>query len=150
MSYPDKIGFYRDGLYRRAFKTISTATSRVNLHPEDSGMHYFVPTWTTGNIILPKISSKWLGIEYTFFIEEQETSNDVKVRCDVNDANAALRMNYSSNVDTHTTIIPGSTFATGLRVTAVSSIAWMAQPISANAFSDSSDASSNLGGWTTG
>jgi hypothetical protein len=59
-------------------------------------------------------------------------------------------MNFSSAVDEHSSIIPGTTQATAITLTAVSSIVWMGQPLTANGYSQSSDATSNTGGWTTG
>jgi len=150
MGYPNKLGHYRDGLYRRSVKEISTATTSVQLYAKDSGMTYFVPTWTTGTIVLPKISSKWLGVEFTFFVEEQATSNDVSINADDYDSSCKIKLPYSSIVDESTGCSLGSTFATGLRLTAVSSIAWMGQPLTANSYSFSSAASDNVGGWVVG
>ena len=149
MGYPNKIGFYRDGLYRRQVKTLSTATSAASIPVSESGMWYFVNTWTTARITLPRVSSKWLGLEYTFFIQEQASSDDVGINT-ANDSSAMIQMNLSSVVDNNSTIMPGSTFATGLRVTAVSSIIWVGQPITVNSYSMSSAATDNLSGWTTG
>ena len=150
MGYPNKLGHYRDGLYRRSIKKISTATTSVELYAKDSGMTYFVPTWTTGTIVLPRISSKWLGVEFTFFVEEQATSNDFSINADDNNSSAIIQMNFSSVVDNSTGASLGSTFATGLRLTAMSSNVWMGQPISANSYSMSSDAGDNLAGWVVG
>ena len=150
MGFPNKIGFYRDGLYRQSVKRISTASTGVVIKSEDSGRVYFVPTWTTGRINLPRISSKWLGLEYTFFVQEQASSLDLSVKADYANSSGIIQMNYSSVVDNSSACSPGSTFATGLRVTAVSSNVWMGQPITANSYSMSSDAGDNLSGWVVG
>jgi hypothetical protein len=143
---PNKIGHYRDGLYRRKVHTLSTDNHTLSF--EQSGTLFFVPTATTCVIKLPRISSKWLGVEYEFFIQEQASSNDVKINCSL-DSSAIIQTNFSSVVDNHSTIIPGSTFATFGRLTAVSSIVWMLTP-GANSYSMSSAATDNLAGWTTG
>ena len=150
MGYPNKLGFYRDGLYRRSVKEISTATTGYTVYAKDSGMTYFVPTWTTGRIHLPKISSKWLGVEFTFFIEEQASSDDISIKADTADSSAVIQLNYSSVVDNSSACSPGSTFASAIRLTAVSSIVWMGQPIMCNSYSMSSDAGDNLSGWVVG
>ena len=145
MGFPSKIGQYRDGLYRRHVTgPMNVATSGpTDLRIDQSGSLFYVPLATTHTIRLPKISSKWLGVEYTFFIAEQASSDDVKINTAL-DSSAMIQMNFSSAVDNHTTIIPGSTFATGLRLTAVSSIVWMGQAITANSYSMSSEATDNL------
>ena len=150
MGYPNKLGHYRDGLYRRSVKRISTATTGINVYAKDSGMTYFVPTWTTGAIHLPKISSKWLGVEFTFFVEEQASSLDLSIKADTADSSAVIQLNISSIVDNSSAVSPGSTFASALRVTAVSSIVWMGQPIMCNSYSMSSDDGDCLSGWVVG
>lgn len=147
---PSKIGHYRDGLYRQKVSSIAVASSGpTDLSFDQSGTLFYVPLATTHTIRLPKISSKWLGIEYTFFVAEQASSDDVRINTAL-DSSAMIQMNFSSVIDNHSTVIPGSTFATGLRVTAVSSVVWMGQPITANSYSMSSAATDNLSGWTTG
>ena len=146
---PSKIGHYRDGLYRRNVKRISTATTGFDIPVAESGMTYFVPTWTTGRLNLPRISSKWLGLEYTFFIEEQASSDDISFSND-KDSSAIIQMNFSSAVDNSTGASPGSTFATAIRLTAVSSIVWMGQSIMSNSYTMSSAANTNLSGWAVG
>jgi len=149
MGYPSKIGHYRDGFYRRNVIDVSTQVSTFTPLVSQSGAVFFVDTWTTGTIQLPRISSKWLGLEYEFFLAAQASSNDVKINA-AGDSSAAIFMNLSSVVASNSTVIPGSTFPTGLRVTAVSSIVWVGQPITANSYSMSSAATDNLAGWTTG
>jgi len=129
---------------------MNVATSGpTDIRQDQSGMLFYVPLATTHTFRLPKISSKWLGIEYTFFVSEQASSDDVKINT-VLDSSATIQMNFSSVIDNHTTIIPGSTFATAIRLTAVSSIVWMGQSIMSNAYVMSSAATDNLCGWTTG
>ncbi len=147
---PSKIGHYRDGAYRQNVKRISTASTGVDLTLDQSGTLFFVPTWTTGRINLPKASSKWLGTEYTFFVEEQASSDDFSINADLSNANAVIQMCFSSVIDNSTGASLGSTFATGLRLTAVSSNVWMGQPITANSYVMSSAATDNLSGWVVG
>ena len=149
MSFPNIIGHYRDGLYRRAVESIKSTAART-IEIEESGMVFFIPGAVTGQIItLPKISSKWLGLEYSFHVSTQASSANFKINC-VLDSSASIFMNLSSIVDNHSSIIPGTTQATAITLTAVSSVVWMGQPLSHNSYSGSSDATSNCGGWTTG
>ena len=150
MTYPNKLGFYRDGLYRRKVKSISTATTGYTVYPEDSGTLFYIPAWTTGRIHLPKISSNWLGLEYTFFDSGQASSLDLSIKADTLDSSAVIQMNYSSVVDNSSACSPGSTFPAGLRLTAMSSVVWMGQTITANSYSMSSDPADNLSGWVVG
>ncbi len=115
---------------------------------EQSGTIFYIEARTAQIIQLPRISSKWLGVEYTFHISTQASSGAVKINCAC-DSSATIKMNYSSIVDEHSSITPGTTLATALTVTAVSSIVWMGQPLSFNSYMGSSDATSNCGGWTT-
>jgi len=144
--YPNKIGQYRDGLYRRKVERLSTADQAIP--SSKSGTLFFVPTATTATYQLPKISSKWLGVEFEFFVQEQASSDDIKINCAL-DSSAAIQTNFSSVVDNHSTVIPGSTFATFGRFTAVSSVVWILTP-GVNSYSMSSAATDNLSGWTTG
>lgn len=148
-TYPSKIGHYRDGKYRRYVKRLTTAKgTSLGLPVEESGTLYYIPDGTATTVKLPKISSAYLGIEYTFFVESNDSS--VGFVLQTYDSSASIQLNFSSVVDNHTTVIPGSTMATGLRVTAMSSAIWMGQPLTANSYSESSDASSIKSGWTTG
>jgi hypothetical protein len=151
MGFPSKIGHYRDGLYRRKVSApMNVATSGPTyINQDQSGMLFYVPLATTHTFVLPKISSKWLGLEYTFFVSEQASSLDVKINC-VLDSSAKIQMNFSSVIDNHSTIIPGSTMASAVRLTAVSSVVWMGQPIMSNSYTFTSAATENLCGWTTG
>ncbi len=150
MGYPNKLGFYRDGLYRQNVKEISTVSTGVSLKVEDSGMTYFVPIWTTGRIHLPRVSSKWLGVEYTIYVTSQASSDDISITADKYNTSAKIHMNFSSVISVSTGASLGSTFATGIRLTALTSVVWMGQPITANSYSMSSAATDNLSGWVVG
>ena len=147
-TYPNKDGFYRDGKYRKNVIVVSTASSRYNVPEEESGSLFFLDTASTMNFILPKASSKWLGLEYTFYISTQASSLDVHVRVDVNDSSALIRTGFSSIVDRETSVSPGTTGITAGKFTAVSSIMWLLEQISMG-YSHTSDATSNFAGWTT-
>ena len=158
MSYPNELGQYRDGLYRRRVVDVVSTVNRIAaagtsagigpLTVEESGTYFYVPALTAAVHTLPKISSKWLGVEYTYYVAVQASSGAFKINC-VLDSSASIKMNFSSVVDEHSTISPGTTLATAITLTAVSSVVWMGQPLSHNGYSGSSAATSNCGGWTT-
>ena len=146
-----KIGHYRDGYFRRNVQEISTASTRYEVPVNESGALYWLNTASSMNIILPRISSKWLGLTYEFALQEQASSDDVKLRCDIFDSSAIIQTAFSSVVDNHTTAIPNSTFMTGGRITAVSSIVWMLEQITGPAGTfGTTNADNAVGGWTTG
>lgn len=145
----NKIGFYRDGFYRKNVVTVDTGTSRYNVSPDESGTLFQLDLASTMNFILPRISSKALGLTYEFYISTQGSSLDVNLRVDVNDSSALLRSGFSSVVDRTSTARPATTMVTVCRVTAVSSIMWMLEQLSA-AQGHTTDVTSWAGGWTTG
>lgn len=148
--YPNQIGFYRDGTYRRAVETISTATTRFSPTEEQSGTLFVVPEITTLAIALPSVSSRWLGLVYEFFVEEQATSDDVQIDASINKVNGVIMMNFSSQVDDSSRIMLDSTFATGIRLTAVSSVRWMGEAISGRGGYAFSSVATDAGGtWST-
>ena len=158
MKYPNYLGHNRDGLYRRKVVKVqstmnrdgTTATKPI-LTVEESGTYFLIPAANTALVwTLPKISSKQLGVEYTFHVLSSQASSagSFKLNCAL-DSSAKIKMPFSSVIDEHSSIIPATTLATGLTVTAVSSVVWMGQGITANSYSDTSVATS-FGGWTTG
>jgi len=155
MGIPNFLGEKRDGLFRRNVVRVNSTADRSaavlgELTYEESGTIFLVPGGATGQLFqLPKISSKWLGIEYTFHVSTQSSSTVIKINCAL-DSSAYIKTNYSSVVDEHSSIIPGTTQATAITLTAVSSVVWMGQPLTHNSYSGSSDPTSNCGGWTTG
>jgi hypothetical protein len=149
---PNLIGEYRDGLYRRRVaSSLSSGTTAHDLVPEESGTIFFINTATTMTISLPKISSNQLGIVYEFAIQEQASSDDIKIKCSKFDSSAIIQSAFSSAVDNHTTVIPASTFFTGGRFTAVSSIVWMLEQLTGRgSYAFSSGATDAVGAWSTG
>ena len=149
--YPNEVGFYRDGFYRRNIVQVSTASSRYNIPEEESGAVYHLALASTMNFILPRVSSKWLGLTYEFAIEEQASSLDVRIRCDVNDSSALIKTGLSSIIDENTTLAPNSTFFTGARVTAISSVTWVLEQITGiTDFFGTTASDSEVYAWTTG
>ena len=150
MGHPNQIGFYRDGLFRRKVEVLPGGATTITVTPDQSGTLFsFDSSLSTQTVLLPRISSNWLGLTYEFFIPEQASSDDVRINCSL-DSSAEIDMALSSVVGRHSTIIPGSTFPTAVRLTAVSSIRWMGTVLTAGGYSMSSAATDNLGGWTTG
>lgn len=149
---PHLVGDRRDGLYRkRIASSLSSGTTAHDLHPGESGTLFFVNTATTMTVNLPKISSNQLGLVYEFAVQEQASSNDFKIVCSKFDSSALIQSAFSSDVDNHTTVIPASTFFTGGRLTAVSSIVWMLEQLTGRgSYSFSSLATDAVGSWTTG
>jgi hypothetical protein len=149
MGYPNKDGFYRDGAYRRNIINLSTAVGSTFDPPiEDSGSWYRLGGATTLVVSLPKISSKWLGLEYTFSVVEQASSANFKINVG-NDSSALIKTAFSSLIDNHTSVIPASTFDTAGRFTAVTSVVWVLEQVTGGS-QFSSVASDFVGGWTTG
>ena len=155
MKYPNYLGHNRDGLYRRKVVQVESTMNRDGttitspiLTVEESGTYFLIPALTASVWTLPRISSKQLGVEYTFHVSTQASSAAFKVNCAA-DSSAKIKMPFSSEVDEHSSIIPATSKATGLTVTAVSTVVWMGQGITANSYSQSSVATS-FGGWTTG
>ena len=145
----NELGIYRDGRYRENVQKISTGSTSYDLSPDESGSIFWLNTATTMTFNLPKVSSKALGLTYTLALQEQASSDDVKVTCSKFDSSAAIQTAFSSVIDTHTTAIPGSTFFTGGRFTAISTVVWMLEQLTAG-YTHVNDATSNMGGWTTG
>ena len=149
----NELGIYRDGLYRKKIVHVSTGSSGVSsiyeISPDESGALFVYGTGSTMTFHLPRISSKALGLVYEFAIAEQASSLDVKVACSKFDSSAIIQTAFSSVIDNHTTAQPASTFFTGGKFTAVSSVVWMLEQLTVG-YSYSTDASGNMGGWTTG
>lgn len=161
MNYPNELGQYRDGLYRRRVEKVVSTVNRIAaagtskgigpLTPEESGTYFTVPPVTGVVHTLPKISSKWLGLEYTWYVSTQ-TAGTFKINC-VLDSSANIKMPFSSEVDEHTSIATDSSFATAISLTAVSSVVWMGQAIMSNSYNATTKFTTTvrpkLSGWTT-
>lgn len=148
------IGEYRNGRYRKRVVPVTTASTVYDVQSSESGTIFWLNTATTMTFRLPRASSQELGWVFEFAIQEQASSNDVKVTCNAFNSSALIQSAFSSVVDNHTTVIPASTFFTGARLTAVSSIVWMLEQLTigsgGNISSASSGVSGTAGGWTTG
>ncbi len=146
---PNLIGEYRDGFYRKKIIKVSSGSTAYDISPDESGAIFWLNTATTMNFRLPRVSSEALGLTYELTIQEQASSDDVRLTCNTFNSSAIIQTAFSSIVDNHTTAIPASTFLTGAKITAVSSIVWILEQITMG-YGESSAASSNKGGWTTG
>ena len=127
MGYPNKIGFYRDGLYRRGIRKHSSGIYDYNLKEDESGTVFHIQNALATSFHLPKISSKWLGLEYTFYVDATTAAN-FRINVD-NDSSAAIYFGYTAAIDVHSTIIPESTASCALSLTAISSAIWMAESL---------------------
>ncbi len=161
MGQVNQIGFYRDGLFRRKVEKVSTtipgtsgtAAARINFTPEQSGTIFtFGAHATTQSIGLPRISSNWLGVTFDILFSTGANVGDYTIQCKA-DSSAAVQLALSSaGVGTASTITPGSTDVPhGIRVTAISSIIWLGEPLMINGASShaSTAASVGVGQWTT-
>jgi hypothetical protein len=81
---------------------------------------------------LPRISSKALGVNFTFYFSTADAVNNYSVGC-LLDTSAVINIPgmSSDGVGTPSTITPLSTiWPHAIKVTAISSIIWMGEPIS--------------------
>ena len=148
---PNLIGEYRDGFYRKRVVKITTASTAYDISAKESGTIFWLNTATTMNFRLPRASSAALGTIFEFAIQEQASNDDIRITCNTYDSSALIQTAFSSAVDNHTTVIPNSTFFTGARLTAVSSIVWMLEQITGHSgYFGSTAGDSDVGGWTTG
>jgi hypothetical protein len=132
MTHPSKIGHNRDGLYRRQVINYSTAsTATYNVSVEQSGAIFYCPTVSTINMALPRISSKWLGLEYTFYFSTADATGDYQISCPFDSSAGIYIPGMSSDgVGTPSTITPMSTiWPHAIKVTALSSVVWLGEPI---------------------
>ncbi len=143
--FPNKIGFYRDGIYRKRVKVVSTgSTATYNLASKDSGTVFRFGCVSTVAVGLPKISSKNLGVNYEIYFSTADAEGDYTVGCADTSAGIYLALS-SAGSGTPSTITPTTTdHAHGIRVTAVSSIVWMGEPLMI-----SGTTSKTFGSWTT-
>ena len=157
MSYPSQLGQYRDGKYRRAnIIEVSTASTAM-FYPEekDSGAIYIFGVVSTISVGLPKISSKWLGLEYTFFFSTADAAGDYTVSTPYDSSAGIYVSPTTAGIGTPSTITPGSTDGPhAIRVTAISSVVWLGEALflgdSTNSSGGSSVSGLPVGAWTTG
>ena len=103
---PGFLGDNRDGLYRSNVVRVNSTRDRSaaadgELTFEESGTLFLVPGGATGQLFqLPKISSKWLGVEYTFHVSTQSSSTVIKINCAL-DSSASIKMGFSSRISFH-------------------------------------------------
>lgn len=133
------------------YSTASTAT--YQLSPRESGAVFYCPTVSTISFELPKISSKFLGLNYEIYFSTADAAGDYQIF--TADTSAFIHLALSTaatGIGTPTTITPNSTDVPhAIRVTAISSIIWMGEPLLMNGFSthDSTNDHVATGGWTT-
>ena len=151
MAYPNKLGHYRDGYYRVKVKNLSTgSTAMYHPSPDESGTVFVCGTVSTVSIGLPKISSKWLGLEYTIYFSTADDPGDYTIQC-AHDSSAGVYLALSSaGVGTPSTIVPATTDCPhAIKVTAISSVIWLGEPISCNGYTTVAKTLA-AGAWTTG
>ena len=151
MTYPNKLGQYRDGLYRRSVKKHSSDVYDYNIDANDSGTIFHVRhSDTATSFHLPHISSKRLGLEFTFYVDAT-TASKFRINVD-NDSSAAIYFGYTEEVDVHSTIIPATTASCALCLTAISTVIWMAESLMSGGGTShaSTDPSWSECSWTTG
>ena len=122
--------------------TASTATYQVSVR--ESGAILRFGTVSTINVELPKISSKFLGLNYEIYFSTADTVNDYDLCCA--DSSAGIWMALSSGgVGSPTTIAPATTdHPHAIRVTAISSVIWLGEPLMI-----SGTTAKTYGNWTT-
>ena len=97
---------------------------------------------------LPPISSKFLGLNYEIYFSTADAAEDYKISCVDSSAAVQIIGLTSAGIGTGTTITPGTTDSPhAIRVTAISSVIWMGEPIT-NAWTSDYQAHS-AGAWTT-
>jgi hypothetical protein len=135
--------------WRKNIITVSTAsTATYEISPHESGSILKFGTVSTIYAQLPKISSKFLGLNYEIYFSTADDPDDYHISCI--DSSAAIQIIglTTDGIGTATTIKPASTdcpFA--IRVTAISSVIWMGEPIT-NGWTSDYQAHS-AGAWTT-
>lgn len=143
-------GFYRDGLFRREVEIVSTgSTAPFVITQEQSGSIFSFGVVSTIGVELPRISSNWLGLTYEILFSTAATEGDYTVGC-VADTSGVIHLALTSaGVGTPSTITPNTTDSPhGIRVTAISSVVWMGEPLFSNQYTTVAKAAA-AGGWTT-
>ena len=138
--------------WRKRVITYSTAsTATYQLSPRESGAVFYCGTVSTLSFELPKISSKFLGLNYEFYFSTMDEANDIRVF--TADTSCYINLNRTTaGVGSPTTIIPATTDGpNALRVTAISSVIWMAEvPLDQSISTHASTAIDvPIGSWTT-
>ena len=143
---PSMVGQYRDGRFRRRVRTMSTgSTARYDVSQVDSGSILVFGVVSTASVGLPRISSKWLGLEYTIYFSTADAEGDYTIQC-LADSSAVIHLALTSGgVGTASTITPLTTDSPhAIRVTAISSIVWLGEPLMM-----SGTTAKTFGSWTT-
>ena len=144
MAEPQLIGHYRDGVYRRKVVRVSTgSTARFNILAEDSGAIYHFGVISTICVVLPRLSTLVLGLTYYIYFSTADAVGDYTIATHNTDEGIHFALS-SLGIVSPSTITPFSTDAPhGIRVTALSSLVWIGEPLLANAQSTGS------GAWST-
>jgi hypothetical protein len=135
--------------YRKRVITVSTAsTATYQLSPRESGAMLMFGTVSTINVQLPKISSKFLGLNYEIYFSTADAQTDYDLTCLDSSAGVYLPGLTSAGVGSPTTVAPATTDGPhAIRVTAISSIIWLGEPIT-NVYTTAAKTHA-AGGWTT-
>ena len=116
---------------RRVIKHSTGSTAVYSLSPRESGAIFYVPTVSTASFKLPKISSKFLGLNYEFFFSTADATGDYTIYTPDTSANIHIPGMSSDGVGTASTITPLSTiWPHAIRLTAISSVIWVGEPFS--------------------
>ena len=144
MAEPQLIGHYRDGVYRRRVIRVSTGSTALYLiNAEDSGAIYHFGVVSTIGIELPRLSTLALGITFDIYFSTADAVGDYTIATHrtVEGIHFALS---SLGVVSPSTITPYSTDSPhGMRVTALSSLVWIGEPLLTNLQTSAS------GAWST-
>mgnify|MGYP001581384732 CR=1 FL=1 len=129
--YPNRVGHYRDGLYRKQVTKLSSGSASTpdlvrNIDTDESGTVFVIPRDTTAKLVLPSPSSKWLGLTYEFVVTSQASTGDVQITCTGNYSVVIRGLKKTSDLattDAQSASLPTTEPVWG-KVTLVSSVAW--------------------------
>lgn len=151
MGVPNRLGIYRDGLYRKRVTNLSTvSTATYNVEIEESGTIFVGGVVSTISLALPRISSKRLGLEYVVFFSTADAVGDYTINT-ARDSSASIFIIglTTGGIGSGSTIQPQSTDGPNcIRLTAISSIVWLGEAMT-NGLSSVAKGYA-AGGWTTG
>jgi len=141
---------------RKRVITVSTNTTGLDLTAAESGAIIYLESLTTIQVRLPRISSLALGLTYDIcFINGGQAGDGLTIMCASSaDSSAQLRGVWTSNSTISTAqeaSLATTEFDGYARVTAVSSINWMFEGLSASQEEDDGAGTGDgFGTWTTG
>ena len=141
---------------RRVINYSTGSTATLELTEAESGAIFFVPTVSTAKLSLPRISSLRLGLNYEVFFSTFDALADFNI-VSTNDSSADIALvGRTSALSTASAITPASSVGTAaVRLTAVSSVRWMMENISAGRpssanTSDLTTVDTIIGNWFVG